>query len=268
MSNVFELSDTVTKLKELNLFPKYVDSLEKHTFFMYEKDNIRIDRNVYATIQKLINEVKIGVDNLISLLNIVLPADNENVVSIMIPNPHDFEDLKKTSETLNKILNMTILNKEIGGSIKIENFDTGSFWVDFLVGSEPALQMIAGLAFSAAVVYKEIQKGRKLEEEIKALQLSNKFMKEISEKCKENSDSIANNEAEFIFKKFYSGEDNEQVMRISLAIKEISKLYEKGCRILPSISAPKEIAEQFPDFNKLPLIESRIKKITNKKVKQ
>jgi hypothetical protein len=50
-----------------------------------------------------------------------------------------------------------------------------------------------------------------------------------------------------------------------MALKEIADLYKQGGTIKPSLEAPEEITEEFPNISELPSIQSKVKQIEQKK---
>ena len=118
--------------------------------------------------------IKNSISNLQLLTNSFLEAFSEssgqireNTISIKLPAIKDLDDLAKASSVFNTILSQTIVNTEIKGVIEIDNVENGSIWLEIFVGSSAAITLIAGLAWSAAVVYKKIQEGRIFEEYVK-----------------------------------------------------------------------------------------------------
>lgn len=264
LSNVFDLQKVVKTLDNIGLFPKQIENLKKQSFYLYPNNSLRIESAEYNVINRIMRELSDLIIELIRSLDKALPEENEETVSIKIPNPHNFEDLEKTANSLNKIFNQTIINEDINGSISVVNFDTGSYWIDFLVGGVTVLNVVGGLAYSAAVVFKKMQEGRLILEQVRAMKLSNGAFKELIDKCDKSIKEVAENEAVYLNNKHYKSKEPEQVERIKLAITELATLFEKGAEIYPPIKAGNEIIETFPDFKKIEGIETRIKKIEGK----
>ena len=99
------------------------------------------------------------------------------------------------------------------------------------------------------------------------MKISNNAIEEVVEKSKEGVNEIAEKEAQFIYNKYFSGKDPEQIARIKMALKEIADLYNQGGTIKPSLEASEEVEEEFPNMSELPSIESKVKQIEAKKKK-
>src|SRR5690606_15634056 len=110
--------------------------------------------------------------------------NDENVISIKLPKPQNFEDLKITSDKLHKIFSQTLSAAELNGGIRIKNFDTGSYWIDIVASSKEIVAVIGGLAWSGVIVFKKLQEGRILEQKARELKISNDAIEEIVDKTK------------------------------------------------------------------------------------
>lgn len=260
------MQKAVDILSRTNLFVEQISILKELSFYNSTSENLiiqdaefRVLKNEFALLHKLITEI-------INSLKIVIPNEDSNIVSIKIPNPQSFTDISKTTDSLDKIFSQTIHNEDINGSFKVVNFDTGSYWIDVMFsGGAQVLHLVAAISWGAAVVYKKIQEGRLLNEQVKALKISNEAQIEINKKNKEVENSLAQKEAEFIFNSFYKSHDPEQVGRIKLALNELAELFSKGTEIYPSLDAPKDVKNEFPDIKAIESVESKIKKLPSKK---
>jgi len=265
LSQISSLQEVVNTLDEIELFPTQIEQLKKQSFYTYAQESLIIQANEYQIISKNINELLTLTSSLITSLDIALPKEEEGLVSIKIPAPHTFSDIQETADTLEKIFGQTLLHKDIKGSVRIVSFDTGTYWIDMVVGGLTVLNVVGGLAYSAAVVFKKLMEGRLLQEQVKAMKLSSSAFKEIVDKCKEETKAVADIESQLISDQYYKSKEPEQIGRIKMAITELAELYSKGAEVYPAIDAAKEVIEQFPDFKRLDTIESKVKKIGNKK---
>lgn len=265
LTNTLELQDVINTLDELNLIPEYLEKLKEQSFYNYNSNNLIIQGAEFNILQKEIPILKKICEGMVTAIENAIAEDNPDLVSVKIPPPQNFEELEETANKLNKIFGQTLLNDQINGHIKITNFDTGTYWIDFMVGGATVVNVVAGIAWSAAVVYKKLQEGRLIQEQVQAMKISNTAFKEILEKSTESVNEIAEREANFVYKSFFKGKDPEQVARIKMALKELADLYSKGAEVYPSIEAAEKVIAQFPDFNKLENIATKIKKIEAKK---
>jgi|SRR5690554_2805617 len=265
INNINKLQSSLKQLKELGLFQKQVDVLEGLSFYSFAGKSIGISEQEYRVLSKEIPELRNIAQGIVTAISQTIDKNDQNVISIKIPIPQNFDDLEKISGKLNKIFTQTLSADGIEGGITIKNFDTGSYWIDIVASSKETVAFIAGLTWAGVVVYKKFQEGRLLQEKAREMKISNNAIEEIVEKSKEAVNLVADIEANHLYKMFFKGKDNEQVERIKMALKELAELYSKGAEIHPALNAPKEIIEKFPDFNKIEDVISKIKKIETKK---
>lgn len=269
LTNPKDLKNVVLEIAELDLFPDLLDELKKQSFYSFNGESLIISQQEYNLLKKSIPQLKIilgaTAESIEKAQNYQI--DNSLVISIRIPEISDFEDLEKISSKLTKIFSQTLLTNEIEGGFKIIGFDTGSNWIDILATSTAIVQTIGGLAWSGAVVFKKLQEGLLLQQSVREMKISNDAIEEVVNKSKDGVNEIAEKEAQYIYNKYFSGKDPEQIARIKMALKEIADLYNRGGTIKPSFEASKEITEEFPNISELPKIQSKVKHIEEKKKK-
>lgn len=227
--------------------------------FITNANSLSSDGTTYNARVKFLDYVGFLVENLYSWINSYVPYDQEeDVVNIKMPNSKTFDELTKVSKELHFAFS-PVVNDYEGGKIEIVQFDHGSFWCIVKVGT--AALLVAGLVWSGAVVAKKIIECRSSYEVFKNVQLRNDMIKELKDLAESEVKLVVAQEAEMIQNEHFNKEDNEQLERIKNSIYNISELILKGTEIQPSLSAPEEVENLFPDFNKLPLIESKVKRL-------
>jgi len=269
LTNPEYLKNAVLEIEELDLLHELLVELQKQSFYSFNGESLVIQQAEYNVLNKSIPQLKTILE---ATANSIEKAQNHEIdntlnISIRIPEISDFEELEKVSSKLTKIFSQTLLTDEIEGGFKIIGFDSGSNWIDILATSTAIVQTIGGLAWSGAVVFKKLQEGLLVQQKVREMKISNNAIEEVVEKSKEGVNEIAEKEAQYIYNKFFSGKDPEQIARIKMALKEIADLYKQGGTIKPSIEASAEVTEEFPNITELQSIESKVKQIEQKKKK-
>lgn len=269
LTNPEDLKYAILEIEELEIVSDLLSELQDQSFYSFNGESLIIHQPEYNILNKTIPQLKIILEATAESIEKAQnhEIDSTLVISIRIPEILDFEELEKVSSKLTKIFSQTLLSDEIEGGFKIIGFDSGSNWIDILATSTAIVQTIGGLAWSGAVVFKKLQEGLLVQQKVREMKISNNAIEEVVEKSKEGVNEIAEKEAQFIYNKYFSGKDPEQIARIKMALKEIADLYNKGGTIMPSLEASEEVAEEFPDISELPSIESKVKKIEQKKKK-
>jgi len=122
--------------------------------------------------------------------------------------------------------------------------------------------LVWSMVWSAAVIYKKINEGRLLWEQVRGLKVKNDSLEDILEAQKIVTDELKKAEASYITKKYYKENIPENMQRLENSISILSWLIAKGAEIEPNIDSPEEVWNLFPDFKKIDSIESKIKKLT------
>ncbi|MBS4061643.1 MAG: hypothetical protein KG029_14690 [Bacteroidetes bacterium] len=262
-TNLISFRNGINLLENTGLLKNEINQIKKSGIFSTTQDDLTLNFTEGRSL-------KLPMDSLIKIvvalntsLSKITGTTRENSISIKLPKINDFEDLAKTSSTFHTILTQSIINDEINGQVKIDSVENGSIWLDIYLGSAPALALVGGLAWSAAVVYKKIQEGRIIEEHVKSLKIKNESLKEIKDAQKKAIDLMIDAEANQLYSENFKVADNhEQIERLKHSIKLLSEQIDKGAEIHPALNTPENVSNLFPDMKHLELLESRIKKLT------
>ena len=93
-------------------------------------------------------------------------------------------------------------------------------------------------------------------------QLQNDAIAKLVEYQEKEIKTLAEAEANALEQKCFTNNDKERVATIREAIRDVSELVIKGVQIQPALCAPENVANLFPDYYKLPFIDSKIKKLS------
>lgn len=222
--------------------------------------SILFDKSKHKNISLAITELQKSIYLTNRWINGYVPSEqDEETVNIKLPQINNFDVLNKVANEL-RLAFSTVISEYDGGKIEIVQFDHGSFWCVIKVGT--ALLLFTGLAWAGAVVAKKTIECKSAYEVYRNASARNEMLEELIRLNKVQIDTVIEQEAKLIQQEHFSKEDNEQLERIKNSILNISELILKGTDIQPAIAAPEDVKNLFPDFNCLPLIESRTKKLT------
>lgn len=262
LSNADKLREAVYSIKELGFFPNEVAQLESSQLFSITGTDIRIDVNLANLIESNLKYLQLVFDKLYSILETILPEDDPDSVNIKLPPIGSFEDLAQAAKNLHLALTQVLYLDEINGNAEIISVENGSIWVNVLIRGQLAVALVASLAWSSAVVYKKIEEGRLIEEKVSALKIQNNTLEDIRQAQKKELALLVEAEAQHIHSEFFKNNAPEEIERIKNSLNIFSELIAKGAKIEPALTAPENVSNLFPDFKKLPTIESKIKQIT------
>jgi len=267
-SGVIQILDLTTlrsilnEIEETGILTEIVEALKSNPVYTNTADKMTITADDRNFLSRNISLLKSGLQNIAKSINDKIPpANQEDFISIKLPEVHDFDDLAKAFDLLKKAISIPISSNEIGGKVNIKNFDNGSLWVDITVGSTIAVSLIGSIAWAGAVIYKKINEARISEQFISTLNINNEHLENIKRAASAQIDTLIDLEAAAIANQYYSSDDVENLKRLSLSIGSMSKLISKGAEIHPSLLAPEKAANLFPPYNNLGIVESMVKQI-------
>lgn len=213
------------------------------------------DINLYRQITSTLKIISHTIEFLNYWFKLSMPEEEENIVNIKLPEISNFSELEFISKKLEG--NFSRVVSEIdGGKVEIKQFDHGSFWIVLAVGVPAAVFLIASIAWSAAVVAKKMNECKITCAEVKKANLQVEAIQQLVDYQKRMINELAMREAESIENKCFPNNDNERSQRIREAIKDTAELLIKGVQIQSALSAPENVSNLFPDYKKLPFIES------------
>ncbi len=260
LSELNTVRKVINDVSTLDLFDDAINYLKSSVIFTSSTDQMNIQLSEGQIIISNLNQLKILLTNFLNLLIKTVPNEDESSVNIKLPPVNDFDELSKVSRDIHVGLSQVIFNDEIGGQSKIVSVENGSIWINVFLGAK-ALSVIASVVWSASVIFKKIQEGRMMEQQIRALKIKNDSLEEILRAQKAEIDLMIQAEAEHIESEHFTNNVPENIERIKKSISTFAELISKGAEVHPSLVASESISNLFPDPKKFLGLESKIKKL-------
>ncbi|WP_185216153.1 hypothetical protein [Sphingobacterium mizutaii] len=263
LKNVIQLRNVINELDKIELLKSITSAIYFSPLFSTSKDYISVDYTESNKINALLSKLKDYSDILLFVLNQTFPKEETNSVNIKLPEIKDLDELSKISRDLHIAITQVVYNEEINGVTRIDSVENGSIWFNIFLGTTAAVSIIGSIAWSAAVVFKKIQEGRMLKEQVRSLKINNDSLAEIEKAQKKELDLVIDAETNYINSEYFKEGIPENLEKIKNSIKIFSELIQKGAEIKPALHAPENISNLFPEPMKLLGVESKIKKISN-----
>jgi hypothetical protein len=240
-----------------------LQSLLNSSIFGTTRDEFMLASSEYGELQAATARLIILISGLREALKSHASPGDERAIVIRLPDPNDFADALQILEQFRKAIEQVIVNEKIKGELKLLGWEIGSFWVDLYLGSPLAVIVIGSVAWAAAVVRKKIMEGSIIERKVKGLDIANEALQALQEGLKKEVDQLLDSESRAIYDKHFGTEtvDEEQIKRIRFSIRMFSDLIGRGAEIHPSLYAPEEAKNVFPDIAKLSTIASHIQQL-------
>jgi hypothetical protein len=266
INNITKYRQSIKKLKEVKLFNTIIESIEQTIAYKEIGDQVNVktdDAKSFLDFNTiLLNDCR----RTIILIENAIEQQNEDSISIKLPQTDDLESISKYLHTISSLSSKILHNDRIKGEIKLLNFDTGTLWIDIALGSYVAYKLIASIAWTATVIKNKKLDIKIKEEEAKSLGLKNDNLTNLVKANKELIDLFIERETKEIDNHFFNKDSNVEnsQKRIKEALKDITELIEKGAEIHPSLLAPEKKKELFPNYKDKGLLSSFQKLLENK----
>ena len=264
IENLKPLRKSILKLIGNNIFFDQAQNLLNSEIMQFAEDGINLEPHVAKKLIEEIEALKKAAFELKKILGYLVGPTKENSIFLKLSEIKDLNDLSESANNFHKAFSQIIFDEEIGGQIKIEDVENGSIWVEIFVGSVKAVSIIGAIAYSAALAYREIQKGRYISETRRTKKIQNDQLEALVNAQKLLLDHLIDAEAQNINAEFFSSDNPERVERIKLSISLLSNEINKGAEIKPALNTAEEVAKFFTDFKNLLGLVSRIKEIPDK----
>lgn len=262
ITNLKEIRTVISNLDSMNLFETITQKLLNSAIFTTSNDSIKVQSSENSQIVSQLNLLKDLIANFSEVLKSTVPEETVDSINIKLPAINDFDELSKVSREIHIGLTQVIFNDEIDGQTRIISVENGSIWLNVLVGTT-AVTVIASLVWSAAVIYKKIQEGKLLEEQVRGLKVKNESLEDILKAQKAETSLMIQAEAEHVNSEHFKINAPENIEKIKNSITIFAELIGKGAEIHPALVAPENVSNLFPDPTKLIGLESKIKRLSD-----
>lgn len=267
INDVNKLNEAVISLEDFSYLKKEVEVIKNYNILNTLNTNeITMNSDTFNVFNKDVNNLKNKINSNLQILESNFVYTEKNTLCIKLVEHDSLKDLAAELETIDKIIMQVLTHKDINTNYKFSSFDIGSSWVYIILGSEFALNLLAGLVWAACVIRKKWKEGSILEETIKGMKVKNESLEDIRKAKKKIEDELISKEADNLLSTFdLDNTNNEYKNRLIYSITELAKLINDGVQVHPSLMAPEESKNLFPDYKNLDYIESKTKLIEEKK---
>ena len=255
------IREAVEFAESLSIFKSQTEVLKSTSLYSTSDDKIRIpaiEANKIDATAKALDDLLEGFEE---ALQKVLPEEPSSSLNIKLPPINDFDDLAKSSRDIHLAFTQVLYLDEVNGNMKIESVENGSIWLNVVLEGAVSMLVIGAVIWSGAVIYKKILEGRMMEQQLRALTIRTESMENVLEAQKESLTQLIQVEADHINSTTFKNNIPENTERIKNSIELFAGLLDKGAEIHPSIGAPEEVSNLYPNMKALPTIESKIKQL-------
>ncbi|MEC3796855.1 hypothetical protein A6g_10315 [Bacillus velezensis] len=247
LQKTFNAINQVAKLGFLDADIKRLSRFESVYNFRSKNDSMRLEISEYREIDTTINIIKEKIEGYQKLLSISIPENEENVLSVRLPQYKEISDLKEFFDKLEKALHNGLKIEENTGDgqkYQLQNFDTGSLWVDILFNKESLL--LFGQLIKLAINYQKASlTQRKMELEVEHLELDLELKKTYTDAIKQRLKLTLDAETKNLESSGNYSEESINSMRMS--IQTLGNLMNEGTQFHTPLNAPDDVRQAMPE---------------------
>ncbi len=269
ITNYRDLYFAIQNTAELGIIPSEFKKLEDLSFFHDKSQKIIIDSGSLNQLITIVNSINEQVVTVILAIKKAIPEQNENSVSIKLPEYNDLNSVSVFIKKIDTILKQTLVGK-YKGNIKFQNFDTGSSWLEIILENKEAITFLAAFVYKATEFtiknYLQWKQAEKMIESSVGIEV--KAREQVLKSLENTVQQQSHHFASIQMKEFDISEgDQEYHTQLSHSIMEMAELLTQGTEVHPALDAPQEIQESFPNVEQtIPLIENALQLITGNTV--
>jgi hypothetical protein len=272
----FSAAGAITKIQELRNrlellvgipgFEKEENLVKASIIFRTSNQQINIPEVEWSVLVGDIRSYAMKLQGLKKYLEAELNQQNPEAIFVKLPPSEDLREIIQFETKIATVMEQLVLIEGVGGSLKLKSWEKGSLWFELAVGGPLVVAYVGSAVWAGAVIFKKIQEGKIFAEHAKGLNLKNESMENLVDAQKKMLDMLIEAEAKNIASQNLQGEVSPDTLeRIKFSIKELAELIEKGTEIHAALNAPEKVQNLFPNFKKLPFIESATKLLEGNK---
>lgn len=251
ISNSHFLFDALDSLDSLEIFNAQINTIQSQFYLMTHLDNdeIRVSDNIGGMMSNAVSNIIQQMSVIINFLDNAGYGQKIVGFDIKMPSADNLDDFISDLDEFNKmVLSCPYFNID-GEKIILEGTDTGSIWIVCAVTGVGTriLNNLAKLIDQAMKIRSHNQNVKQQKELFRAQKLKNDFEEEMLKVYKEMRKQTLRMCVEDMESETGIKLNEEDKVRAEKAISSLGDLLTKGMEIYPSLDAPQEVKNIFPD---------------------
>lgn len=257
ITGIEKLINNVNDLAKLGFLDPDIERLKSIPNIYYGRstdDLILIEPSLFNTLHGIFKSITEKVDAILKVIDISIPEQRENVISVKLPNYKEINELSDFFKNLDLALRCGLKVSEVNGNYSLENFDTGSMWVDVFFSTSSLV--FFGKLLELAVNYRksstELEITRK---HLELLDIQSEHQASLKEALENQLNLLADQQLKLLQEDGQTY-DPDSLANIRKSIQLLSDLINKGTQFHPPLDAPKEVTQSFPESLRTELLET------------
>lgn len=219
--------------------------------------NYQMGKDDTVTFVALIEQIKAKTEAVKSSIELSLPEQSENSISIGLPDYTDFNSIEIVTEILNKSLSIICGIENYRSEIMIQNFDSGSLWFEIVLASSSTVGFVGFVvktSFSLVAQFRAL-KMQKLSlesmytEKSQKSKLYDELNKIFDYQVRQTIENAIENENKQI--------DPEDISKLVKSMSMLIPLLEQGTIFAPASTQNLETQAEFPTIESMKTLASQ-----------
>ena len=180
-------------------------------------------------------------------------------IFVKLPPSDSLTKIAAFLSRLDKALGQLVYHPKVNGTVSIRSWETGSLWVEIMLGTGSVVAVVAAASWAAAIIRKKIIEGNALMEHVRLLKMNNDARQQVVDAQAVLINDALEIEAKNMIDQYLDSDpDPETLPRVVRVIREFSDMIGEGAEIHPALAAPEEVKNLFPPLASLLTLQSKV----------
>lgn len=249
VDNTLELQEAIRNISVIGAFAPEMERLNSLGFSLISAGKISVPASQVISYRSIIDLMYSKAHAIKTSIELSLPEQDINTVVIGFPDFSDFSEMQNAFTEIQKSASMIFSVKEYKSDVHFQNFDSGTSWVEIVLGSSVAVGFLGKILKTLLGFVAQYQGIKANNLGIESLEMDN----EIKRTVMETNKKVLNIQLNQVIENNFSadGIDTEDIAKISKASEPLLELLSKGVTFTPATSQVETIKSDFPSISEL-----------------
>lgn len=269
ISDFSRLSRAVNEISKLGFIDFELEALKDNNIILNSytsEDVIEFDETIYNKFKREIDYIQRETVSLSIFLRKHLPEQDKQSVTFGLPPYSKYSEIAYSFSELKSIIDLLEIPQD---EVEIQNFDTGSNWVEIFFIGISCLSFFGGalkLTVNGFLKFQECKLAkRKVDEAISSSKSKEDLIHSIFTGLDNQLKKEIQPEIESYLESQNQEINEERLNKTFAAVQKLFNLIDDGAKFEQAFNATDKAKEDFPAANALEILPTTIKKLTNMK---
>lgn len=253
IKNTLKLTKAISNISIIGAFDTEISNLLNQGFSMTPIGNIVVQQNLINFFISNVTTIKNKALAIKSSLDLSLPKQDENSITIGLP---DYTDLSKIDDVISDLTNsleMICSVDSYRSKVKVQNFDSGSLWLEVKLDNFAAISFLAFIIKTSLSLVSQYMGIKAQKKSLESMDYDSQVKQNLTKSMEEIFNFQVRQTLENANKNEEKGIDNEDLTKLTKVVFTITKLLGEGTTFTP---AKLENNNEKIDFPSIEMIKS------------